>query len=141
MAAGRSAGVDPLGRTLELDEGDLVLFRGADAQAGRTLAQIHGLPALSQALRLTLLTQLGSDPLSAVFGFDLRALGAGGYGARTRLEHVRLEIVRCIGADRRVREIRDVTFSPEAERRVRARVEIDAGLGTPLQITVTVPRA
>jgi hypothetical protein len=47
------------------------------------------------------------------FGFDLRALGENPFGVRTRKEYVRLELVRTVSFDGRVKEIRDLYFADD----------------------------
>jgi hypothetical protein len=149
---------DPLGRSLLLDDGDLVVERpGATA----TLAQVRGVEALAQALTLALETQLGSDPINVAFGFDLRAIGENPFGVRERREHLRLQLVRTVASDRRVREIRDLYFDDDqrfaelhpgvdldrqrsrvrATRRANATIELDTIAGDPLALRAGVPNA
>jgi hypothetical protein len=96
-----------LGRSLELDHGDLVFD-----DAGR-LAMVTGTAALSQALVLSIETQLGSDRLNAGFGFDRAAVGAYAYGIHTQKEYVKMQLVRCVGLDRRVRDVREAFFQDD----------------------------
>jgi hypothetical protein len=104
-----AAGQASLGRSLQLDNGDLVF----DPHAG-DLAQVEQLEALSQALRLAIGTQLGTDRLNAGFGFDRLAVGAYAFDLATRKEYVKMQLVRCVGADARVRDVRDIFFSDDA---------------------------
>ncbi|MGD0247103.1 MAG: hypothetical protein ABSB59_43195 [Streptosporangiaceae bacterium] len=97
-----------LGSSLELDSGDLVF----DNQAG-DLVMVTGTGALSQALVLSLETQLGSDRINSGFGFDRAAVGAYAYGVHTQKEYVKLQLVRCVGLDRRVKTVREVFFQDD----------------------------
>jgi hypothetical protein len=111
MANVRRSAADPLGHGMRFENGDLVVERRGTAPVG--LALVRGVPALAQALRLVLETQLGSDPLNTEYGFDSVAIGALGYGLHTRKEFVRLQLVRTIAADRRVKEIRELFFDDD----------------------------
>jgi hypothetical protein len=111
VADGRRTAVDPLGHSLKLEEGDLVLERPAgDALE---LGRVRGVSALAQALRLTFETPLGSDPLNTAHGFDLLALGAHEYGVHTRKEYLKLHLVRVVGSDARIKEVRELFFDDE----------------------------
>ena len=136
------AAVDPLGRTLELDAGDLRLVPAPDLPERRTLSELRGLPALSQALTLTLETQIGSDPLHVTFGFDVLAIGANPYGVRTRQEYLRLQLVRALSGDRRVRQIRELAFSDlSADRRMTGTVLLETATASEVSLGLEVPRA
>lgn len=111
MADARRAIIEPLGHGLRFENGDLVLERSGAKPIG--LATVRGEAALAQALRLTLETQLGSDLLNTAYGFDAVALGAHGYALHTRKEFVKLQLVRTIAADRRVKEIRELFFDDD----------------------------
>lgn len=147
------AALDPLGTSLRLDDGDLVLEK---ADGVRDLARVRGRPALAQALELTIETQLGTDPLNPVHGFDFLSLGAGAHTLSTRKEYVRMQLVRAIAGDRRVKAIRELFFDdddryfelhPEvdrathvravhASRRLTATVVLEARTGEDLALTV-----
>ncbi|MGI5405330.1 hypothetical protein ACQEV9_00925 [Streptomyces chartreusis] len=102
------AGAPGLGRSLAVDEGDLVI----DSTTGNP-ATVEGLDALRQALTLTVETQLGSDRLHTTFGFDRLAVGRYPMSRLARKEYIRLELVRCLAADRRVTDIREVFFQDD----------------------------
>jgi hypothetical protein len=97
-----------LGSSLRLDAGDLVF----DDHAG-DLVMVTGTGAMTQALVLTIETQLGSDRLNSGFGFDRAAVGAFAYGIHTQKEYVKMQLVRCIGLDRRVKDVREVFFQDD----------------------------
>lgn len=99
------AGPLSLGSSLQLDDGDLVF----DDQA-RDLTMVTGTAALTQALIMTIETQLGSDRINSAFGFDRTAIGAYAYGIHTQKEYVKMQLVRCVGLDRRVKDVREAFF-------------------------------
>jgi hypothetical protein len=116
-----------LGSSLELDAGDLVF----DDQAG-DLAMVTGTSALSQALALSIETQLGSDRINSGFGFDRAAVGAYAYGIHTQKEYVKMQLVRCVGLDRRVKDVRDAFFQDDPRY-----FELNPGLDAAAQIAAT----
>ncbi len=83
-------GAPSLGRSLALDDGDLVL----DGRS-HDLALVAGADALGQALELAVATQTGSDPLNVRFGFDRLAISAYADDLTTRKEFLTMELVRC----------------------------------------------
>jgi hypothetical protein len=105
---GQTAGQPSLGRSLRLDDGDLVF----DDHTG-DLAEVDQLAALGQALELSIDTQLGTDRLNVQFGFDRLAVGAYAYDLTTRKEYVKMQLVRCVSRDARVRDVREVFFSDD----------------------------
>lgn len=98
----------PLGSSLELAAGDL-LVQGPVA----TLAMVEDELALRQAMILAIETQLGSDPVNTQYGFDQTAIGIGNYGLRTRKDYIRLHLVRALGSDRRVKDIKEIYFDDD----------------------------
>ncbi|MEU0740852.1 hypothetical protein [Streptomyces sp. NPDC006134] len=99
------AGAPGLGHSLAVDDGDLVV----DPRTGAP-ETVDGLDALIQALTLTVGTQLGDDRLNSTFGFDRLAVGRYALSRPARKEYIKLELVRCLSADRRVTDIREVFF-------------------------------
>jgi hypothetical protein len=101
-----------LGRSLRLQDGDLVF-------ADRSFAEVSGVPNLLQALTLRVLTPLGDDQFNTTYGFDAAEVFTRPATARTARDLVQLNLVRTLGTDARVREIRDVSFLdlPAASRR------------------------
>jgi hypothetical protein len=99
---------DPLGHSLRLDDGDLVFD-------GDTLAAVSGKENLVQALVLRVQTPLGNDAFDGRYGLDVRQIFTQGTGARVVRELIRLNLVRTLGTDARVREVRDVVFPDEAD--------------------------
>jgi len=101
-------GAPSLGRSLAVDAGDLVI----DERTGGP-AMVEGQEALVQALVLTVETQLGSDRVNTGFGFDRLAVGRYALGIHARKEYIRMELVRCLGADPRVTDVREVFFQDD----------------------------
>ncbi|HYY81162.1 MAG TPA: hypothetical protein VFD04_18570 [Actinomycetes bacterium] len=97
-----------LGHSLALVDGDLVL-------EGGNLAEVSGLPNLVQALALRVLTPLGSDQFNTGYGFDAENVFTQPASARTVRDLLTLNLVRTLGTDDRVREVRDVVFLDPAE--------------------------
>ena len=107
-ASGAPSGAPSLGRSLALDDGDLVV----DPRT-RDLAMVVGSQALLQALESGVATQLGSDRVNIRFGFDRLSIGAYAHGLPTRKEYIKMELVRCLSSDRRVADVREVFFEDD----------------------------
>ncbi|MGW6058048.1 hypothetical protein [Streptomyces sp. NPDC055189] len=90
-----------LGTDFEIRGGDL-LFDGHD------LALVSGLENLLQSLRTRVLTPLGEDRYDTRYGLDVRTLFTRPTAAATTREVLRLNLVRTIGSDPRVREVSEV---------------------------------
>ncbi|MGW5986139.1 hypothetical protein ACWFRT_10225 [Streptomyces anulatus] len=101
-------GAPSLGRSLALDDGDLVL----DGRS-HDLALVAGADALGQALELAVATQTGSDPLNVRFGFDRLAISAYADDLTTRKEFLTMELVRCLSTDLRVTDVREVFYDDD----------------------------
>ncbi|CCK24483.1 hypothetical protein BN159_0104 [Streptomyces davaonensis JCM 4913] len=100
------------GSGFRLQDGDLVLT--ADPPDGEPQL-VHGLANLEQALTLRLLTPFGTDPVNAGYGLDVRGAFTGGNNRRTVKELIRLEVVRTLGSDPRVREVTEVLFDDDPQ--------------------------
>jgi len=103
-----TSGVPSLGLSLQMRAGDLV-FDIASGDLDLVVEQA----ALSQALELAIETQIGTDRLNVNFGFDRLSVGAYAYGIHTRKEYVKMQLVRCVTADRRVRDVREIFFEDD----------------------------
>lgn len=126
------APLDPLGHSLLLDDGDLVV-------RGTGLAEVHGLANLVQALTLRLLTPYGTDPCNHRYGLSAGEAFTHPGGTRVLKDLLRLEIVRTLAADPRVREVLDVTFTDDpAARLLTARVHVEALDGRTTALTAEV---
>ncbi|MEU8761571.1 hypothetical protein [Streptomyces sp. NPDC048659] len=123
---------DPLGRGLLLDDGDLVL-------RGTGLAEVQGLANLVQALTLRLLTPYGSDRCDHRYGLSAGAAFTHPGGTRVLRDLLRLEIVRTLAADPRVREVADVSIDEDRVGRVlTVRVLVEALDGRTTALTADV---
>jgi hypothetical protein len=92
-----------LGTGLLIDDGDLVLAEGR-------LAEGTGLENLVQALTLRILTPLGNDVFNTTYGLDAGSIFAGAGGVQLIHDLISLNLVRTLGTDARVREVREVRF-------------------------------
>jgi hypothetical protein len=137
------------GRGLLLDDGDLVLDGGR-------LLEVEGIPNLTQALTLRVLTPFGSDRFNVGYGLDVVQAFTAPTGVRMVKEIIKLNLVSTLGTDPRVREVRSVTFDddrarlaahPELVEAVRAahhrrvwtvEVEIETSTGDALTLLVNV---
>jgi hypothetical protein len=137
------------GRSLLLDDGDLVLDQGR-------LREVEGAANLSQALTLRVLTPFGSDPFNTGYGLDIGAAFTRPNTVTGVQQLVQLNLVRTLGADPRVRDIRRVVFDDDPaltaadpalaaaaedarHRRVlTALVDLDTVAGDPLTLTLDV---
>jgi hypothetical protein len=138
-----------LGHSLLLQDGDLVLSAGA-------LAEVDGIANLAQALTLRVLTPYGSDMFNTRYGLSAASAFTRPYGLRMVKELLRLELVRTIGADPRVSDVRSVLFDDDpaflaahpggaadaADRRLRrtwaVEVDIETATGTGATLLVDV---
>lgn len=130
------ASTTSLGHGLELRDGDLVVEHGR-------LAELSGLPNLVQALVLRVLTPLGSDRFATDYGLDVTDVFTRAVTARQAEDLLRLSLVRTLGGDARVREIRDIEMldpSGGARRLWQVRVTLIAVDGAehtvPVEVTV-----
>jgi len=103
-----SGGAPSLGLSLRLDGGDLAF----DSHTG-TLLEVQELDALAQALVLAIETQLGTDRVNSTFGFDRLSVGSYALGLSARKQYITMQLVACIGRDRRVRDVREVFFGDD----------------------------
>jgi len=103
-----AAGAASLGLSLKLAVGDLVFD-----DAVKDFALVREQAALTQALELSIETQIANDRLNSSFGFDRLSIGAYAYGLHTRKEYVKMQLVRCVTADRRVRDVREIFFEDD----------------------------
>jgi hypothetical protein len=122
-----------LGIGLEVEHGDIV-FEGGD------LAMVAGPANLAQALELRVLTPLGSDRYDVRYGLDAAAVFTGPGGPNEVRDLLRLNLVRTLGADPRVGDIReiDVTGTPVADRVWNAQVSIVAAGGSPVTLVLSI---
>jgi hypothetical protein len=131
------ADASTLGHSLKLDDGDLIMVTKVIVEDGqprtvRTPDEISGVPNLTQALNLRILTPLGDDQFNTAYGFDAADVFARAATTRAARDLIQLNLVRTLGSDPRVREIRDVTFlDPQPGRQPRNRRR-----GWPVVVTI-----
>jgi hypothetical protein len=99
---------EPYGRSLALEDGDLVLEPTAAGERGARV--VSGEQNLLQALELRVGTPLGTDRFNVTYGLDTRQIFTTGGGVRTTKDLIRLNLVRTLGGDRRIRDVRDIVF-------------------------------
>jgi phage baseplate assembly protein W len=102
---------DPYGRTLMLRDGDIVLQQGDDGQ--QDLAVIAGNLELAQGIQVLIGTPLGSDIFNLIFGFDLVQTLMQPVATRQMRDLVRMCVVKALGQEQRIRQIRAVAFVDE----------------------------
>lgn len=96
------------GRTLLLDDGDLVLSDGV-------FAEIAGVSNLQQGLELRLATPWSSDPLDVRYGLDVRDTFTAALPRPMVKDVLRLSIIRSLAGDPRVASIEKVLFDDDPE--------------------------
>ena len=100
------------GHGLALVDGDIVL--DDDAISGlRWLRTISGRPNLLQGLELRVLTPFGSDAFNVTYGLDVRQAFTRPGSVRMVKELIKLNLVRTLGTDPRVHDIREVLFTDD----------------------------
>jgi hypothetical protein len=93
---------------LKLEGGDLV-FDGGD------LALVSGAPCFLQDLQVMIGTPFGSDPVNVKYGLDVAAIFTLADTVRGVKDVIRLNLVKSLSLDDRVREILAVAFDDEPE--------------------------
>lgn len=97
---------DQFGYSLRLVDGDLLLENDH-------LVTVVGKPNLLQALELRILTPLGSDIFNTTYGLDIRQAFTQSASVRMVKDLIKLNLVRTLGTDPRVRDIREVLFEDD----------------------------
>jgi phage baseplate assembly protein W len=95
------------GHGLRLVDGDLAVEQGR-------LLEVDGLENLVQALVLRIMTPLGTDVFNTGYGFDVRNAFTQPTGARLTSELIKLNLVRTLSPDPRVREVAAISFPDDA---------------------------
>jgi hypothetical protein len=104
---------DPYGRSLALVDGDLVIER--DASGHLTSREVAGKQNLIQALELRVLTPFGSDRFNITYGLDASQIFSAANGLQMTKDLIRLNLVRTLGTDKRVRDVRAITFMDDPD--------------------------
>jgi phage baseplate assembly protein W len=95
------------GRSLRIIDGDLVFDQGE-------LALIAGRENFLQAMQVMIETPFGTDIFNANYGFDILNIFLSAQPVNSIKELIRLNIVKSVSQDTRVREIKEVVFEDEA---------------------------
>jgi hypothetical protein len=106
------------GTSLKLEDGDLALAPGQPDANGRTwldLVLTSGADNFSQALQVMIGTPFGSDPVNVKYGLDVAAIFTVANAVRSIKDVIRLNLVKSLSVDDRVREIGEIVFDDEAE--------------------------
>jgi hypothetical protein len=109
------------GKGLRLVNGDITLVNGGTViengvkKSVQTFDIVSGRQNLLQSLNLRVLTPFGSDIFNATYGLDVRNAFTSSLNTRTVKEFIRLSLLRTVGSDPRVRDVRTVLFEDEAE--------------------------
>jgi phage baseplate assembly protein W len=96
------------GTSIELVDGDLRL-------AGGDLALVSGRDNFNQALQVIVGTPFGSDPINVNYGLDVAAIFTVASSVRSIKDVIRLNLVKSLVADDRVREISEIVFDDESD--------------------------
>lgn len=94
------------GRSLRLDDGDLVLDGGA-------LREVEGFDNLQQGLVLRIQTPWAGDRLNAAYGLDVSDVFTAGLPRHLTKEVLRLNLIRTISGDPRVASVDQVLFDDD----------------------------
>jgi len=94
------------GRTLALVNGDLQFANG-------DFVIISGRDDLLQGLNTMIYTPFGSDIFNVNYGFDLLSALAAPLPPRAIQDVIRLNIVKSIAVDNRIREVKEVVFDDD----------------------------
>ena len=96
------------GHSLRIEDGDLVV-------ANDEVETVSGFDNLLQSLVLRVMTPLGNDEFNTTYGLDVKNIFTQPTGARLTKELIKLNLVRTLGTDPRIREVRDVVFTDDRE--------------------------
>jgi phage baseplate assembly protein W len=107
-----------LGRSLQVASGDLLFFDRAEQEGGssvekRDLALLVGRDNFFQSMQVMIETPFGSDIFNVNYGFDLLGVLATPQTVSFIKSLIRLNIVKSLSQDNRVREITEVVFDDE----------------------------
>ncbi len=92
---------------LAVVDGDIELDPG---EHGVGLREVTGGSNLLQALKLRVLTPAGSDRFNTLYGMDYAQIFGSADGLRAAKDLIRLNVVRTLATDARVRDVREIAF-------------------------------
>jgi phage baseplate assembly protein W len=96
------------GTSIALVDGDFVLIDG-------DLAPVSGRNNFLQALRVIVETPFGSDQVNVNYGLDIAAIFTVANSVRSIKDVIRLNLVKSLANDDRVREVREIVFDDEPD--------------------------
>lgn len=97
---------DVFGASIALVDGDFSIVAG-------DLAPVSGHDNFGQALQVMVGTPFGSDQINVNYGLDIAAIFGAASDVRSVKDVIRLNLVKSLAADDRVREINDIVFDDE----------------------------
>lgn len=109
------------GTSLRLIDGDLSMAPESGAAPNASgklpldLAMVTGLENFSQGLQAMITTPFGSDPVNVKYGLDVASIFTVANSVGAIKEVIRLNLVKSLQADDRVREVVDVVFDDDAD--------------------------
>ncbi len=106
------------GTSLKLEDGDLSLARGKPDANGKIwldLVRTSGPDNFSQALQVMIGTPFGSDPVNVKYGLDVAAIFTVANSVRSVKDVIRLNLVKSLSIDDRIREIGEIVFDDESD--------------------------
>lgn len=103
-----------LGTSLALVHGDFVLA-SPDGSSALDLALVSGQANFVQAMGVMIGTPFGSDPVNASYGLDVAAIFTVAGTVQSIKDVIRLNLVKSLAADDRVREINDIVFDDDPD--------------------------
>jgi hypothetical protein len=95
------------GTSIALVDGDFTLVNG-------DLAVVSGTDNFGQALQVIAGTPFGSDQINVNYGLDIAAIFTVANSVRSIKDVIRLNLVKSLSADNRIREIGEILFDDEA---------------------------
>ena len=95
------------GISIALVDGDFRLVNG-------DLALVSGRENFGQALQVIVETPFGSDQINVTYGLDVGAIFTVAASVNSVKDVIRLNLVKSLSADNRIREIDEVLFDDEA---------------------------
>src|SRR5215472_8777478 len=92
--------------SIALVDGDFRLVNG-------DLAPVSGTDNFAQALQVIVETPFGSDQINVTYGLDVAAIFTVAASVSSVKDLIRLNLVKSLGADNRIREIDQILFDDE----------------------------
>lgn len=104
------------GMSIALVDGDFGLVLGEPDENGKRwwdLAPVSGRDNFAQALQVIIGTPFGSDQVNVNYGLDVAAIFTVANNVRSIKDVIRLNLVKSLSLDDRIREIGDIVFDDE----------------------------